>query len=297
LQWEQIANKSVDVTWIFTQTLFMELNTALWALSYPEVRKEKSKHEMEEYVQMAQDGIRLASERWPGVESALELYENLIRACLKAYDGNTSYVIRSPSNKASTLPPHKIITPPLLSSPSNVVSSNASRHEPPTARSSPFLNAIDADQASDQRTATSPARSELSFTESQRTLSSRMSISQQPSFQYTTAYPDTTFDPYSVYNTLPTPLIHTWNPGISPEFQSAQLGAYFTPQKEPGLYFDAIGDQYSQYLHAPYTSQQPLQSLNQEQQLELMTNLERTGLRSIFSTAQLVPPFEQLYAR
>jgi len=275
----------------------MELNTALWALSYPEVRKEKPYDEMEKYVQMAQDGIRLASERWPGVESALELYENLIRACLKAYDGNTSYVIRTPCNKESTLPPHEVITPHPLSSPSNVVSSNTSRQEPPTARLSPYRNASDADQASDQRTASSPARSELSFTESQRPFPSPMSISRQPSFQYTTTYQDTTFDPYSLYNNLPTPLIHTWNPGLSPEFQSVQLGAYFAPQKEPGLYFDAIGDQYSQYLHAPYTPQQPLQSLNQEQQFELMTDLEKTGPRSMGSTAQPARPGSQSYAR
>ncbi len=260
----------------------MELNTALWALSYPEVRKENPKHEMEEYVQMAQDGIRFASERWPGVESALELYENLIRACLKAYDGNTSYVIRSPSNKASTLPPYKVMTPPSIS---KVVSANVSRRELPIARSSPFPNVIDADQTSDQRIASSPARSESTFTESQRSFPNQMSFSQQPSFQYTTTYPNTTFDPYSVYNTLPTPSIHTWNPGVSPEFQPAQLGAYFAPQQEPGLYFDTIGDQYSQYLHAQYTPQQPLQSLNQQQQLELMTNLEKTGLTSMLFAA------------
>lgn len=31
----------------------MELSTALWASSYPEVRKEKLKHKMEEHVQVA----------------------------------------------------------------------------------------------------------------------------------------------------------------------------------------------------------------------------------------------------
>lgn len=275
----------------------MELNTALWALSYPEVRKDRPKPEMEEYVQIAQNGIRFASERWPGVESALELYENLIKACLKAYDGNTSYVIRSPSNKASTLPPYKIITPSPRPSLSRVVSANASRHKLPTAQSPSFPNVINDEQTSDQRIASSPARSELSFTESHRSFPSRMSISQQPSFQYTTTHPDTTFDPYSVYNTLPTPLIHTWNPGISPEFQPAHLGAYFAPQEEPGLYFDTIGDQYSQYLHAHYIPQQPLQSLNQEQQFELMTNLEKTGLRNMVSAAHSAPPIGQPYTR
>ena len=57
LQREQIANKSVDLTWVFTQTLFMELNTVLWALSYPEVRKENPRQEIEEFVQLAKDGM------------------------------------------------------------------------------------------------------------------------------------------------------------------------------------------------------------------------------------------------
>ena len=60
LQREQIANKSVDLTWVFTQTLFMELNTVLWALSYPEVRRENPRQEIEEYVQLAKDGTYIS---------------------------------------------------------------------------------------------------------------------------------------------------------------------------------------------------------------------------------------------
>ena len=297
LQREQVANKSVDLTWIFTQTLFMELNTALWALSYPEVRKEKPKKEIEEYVQMAQDGIRLASERWPGVESALELYENLIKACLKAYDGNTSYVIRSPSNTTSSASPHEVIMPPPLSRPSTVEGSIASRSDPQRARSISLSNVVDSDRPSDQRIPSSPARSGFSLADSVRSEPYQRQTSQQPSFQCNTTYQSTPFDPGSLYNTLPTTLTHSWNFGLSPLSQPAQFGAYFAPQEEAELYFDAIGDQYSHYLHAPYAPQQPSQSLNHEQQVELMTNLERTGLSNMSSMEQSVPPIGQRYAR
>lgn len=42
---EQMITGSVDVTWIFTQSLFMAFNTVLWSLSYPEIRRE---HPIEE---------------------------------------------------------------------------------------------------------------------------------------------------------------------------------------------------------------------------------------------------------
>ena len=40
----------------------------------------------------------------------------------------------------------------------------------------------------------------------------------------------------------------------------------------------SIWEQYSQYLHAPYHPQQPLQALSPQQQMELMQDLETAGL-------------------
>ena len=280
LQREQIAKKSVDVTWIFSQTLFMELNTALWALSYPEVRQRHPKNEIEEYVQMAQDGIRSASERWPGVESALELYENLIKACLKAYSGNTSYVIRAPSIRRSSASPHESMTPPPLSTSSTVASSDASRDDPQIRHSISYLKFNDGDGMGGQRSSSPPAISESSSAGNhQESVYHLGETSQAPSFQSHTPYQNTSFDPNSLYNPLPVDFGHCWNLGPSPVVPHAQLGAYSAPQTEPEIYFDTIGEQYSQYLHAPYPPQQPLQCLNHEQQFELMTNLEKTGLK------------------
>lgn len=83
---QQIASKSVDLTGIFTQSLFMALNTIPWSVSRAEVRKEQFEKETEKLLRTAQEGIRLAAERWPGVESALALYYHLGAACLKAYE-------------------------------------------------------------------------------------------------------------------------------------------------------------------------------------------------------------------
>lgn len=66
MQKEQIDTKSIDLTWIFTQTLFMALNTVLWALSYPDIRREHPREELQEDLDVSQESIRLASHRWPG---------------------------------------------------------------------------------------------------------------------------------------------------------------------------------------------------------------------------------------
>ena len=299
LQREQIANRSVDLTWVFTQTLFMELNTVLWALSYPEVRKERPRQEIEEYVQLAKDGIALASQRWPGVESALELYENLIAACLKVYDGKeeASYVISSPSSMPSRTVHYDAAALPALSSDSTVASSSASYQAPTTADSSTFGSYVGSDQASDGHSPSPASLRDFGVPRPLRTNPDHNAERIQPLFEYTTASHDVPFDPNSVYNTLPTAF---------PDFQQYSQGygglpgfmgnpTYYMPSKDENLYLGIIGDQYSQYLHAPYAPHQPLQTLSQEQQIELMTNLEKTGLNNAIPPGYIKPEFSDLY--
>lgn len=298
LQREQIANRSVDLTWVFTQTLFMELNTVLWALSYPEVRKERPREEIEEYVQLAKDGIALASQRWPGVESALELYESLIAACLKVYDGKeeVSYVIRSPSSRPSRAV-HYDAAPPALSSGSTAASSSASYQAPTTADSSTFSSYVGSDQASDGHSPSPTSLRDFGLPRHFQTNSDLDAERIQPLFEYTTAFTDVPFDPNSVYNTLPTafPDFQHYGQGYggSPGFMGNP--AYYMPSKDENLYLGTIGDQYSQYLHAPYAPHQPLQSLSQEQQTELMTNLEKTGFSKSIPPGYKRPEFSNSY--
>ena len=97
---EQVKTGSVDLTWIFTQAIFMVLNTMLWTLSYSEIRRNHARDEVENHLQILMECIELCSERWPGVASAVQLYRNLIAACMKIYDkdGDVPITAGSPSD-------------------------------------------------------------------------------------------------------------------------------------------------------------------------------------------------------
>lgn len=130
MQREQIATGSVDLTWIFTQSLFMALNTILWSLSYPEIRKEHPIDEVQGHLAVALEAIMLAAKRWPGVESALLLYRSLVAACLKAYNTEESFVVHSPSNSSNHATPgssQDVMSPPPMSSPSSTATSHNPR--------------------------------------------------------------------------------------------------------------------------------------------------------------------------
>lgn len=279
MQKNQIDTKSIDLTWAFTQSLFMALNTVLWALSYQEIREEHSLKEVERHLTTARGCISLASERWPGVESALELYKHLIGACLKVYDGNNgqSYQSSSPSNQSSPASLLEVTTPPPFSSPSTVISSISSRNEYSASHSSPSGHPIDFDYHHDNRIPNSPALSVQADQESHGSHSFPNVLPQQPLFQYTTTYDDQNFDPASFYNPFPStsPSLQHWSAPDS----ATPAAAYFLPRYDHECYLGSIGDQYSQYLHAPYIAQQPVQSLSQEDQMELMRSLE-SGLHS-----------------
>lgn len=97
---DQIKNGNIDMTWIFTQAMFMTVNTILWTLSYEEIRLKYKREEVQRDLEVALECIRIASERWPGVVSALELYKTLIAACLRIYDkkGDVEVSVASPSD-------------------------------------------------------------------------------------------------------------------------------------------------------------------------------------------------------
>ena len=273
VQLQQIRERLADLTWIFTQTLFMALNTILWTLSYPEIRKEHSKAEVEMYLQTAQEAIFLSSDRWPGVESALELYDTLIQACLRAYDGNEekSYVVGSPGNRPTPDSPQEITTPPQLSTPSTVnssLSSTANGNEPNLG--SPFTYIIRHSQQMQTQNFDVSAFPLPSRPLSQGSANIHEYLPSQSMYSSSPSYRDTTFDPSSLYNPLP-PLAHESYPELSPT-------TLCLPSQSQNYFLGSIGDQYSQFLHGQYVPQEPLESLDMEQQLELMNTLETDGL-------------------
>lgn len=263
MQREQIAKSIVDLTWVFTQSLFMALNAILWALSYPEIRKEYSKEVIKKYIDVAQEAIYLASQRWPGVESALELYQNLIAACLKAYDGNseTSYVVDSSSSKTSPASLNDALTPPMPRS----FSFSSSPHSDQLApRSSPLGSTTYGSTNGEHVQKISPGLSDYGLSDPGPSNSFHTNITPQRSpFDYNFSSEEGPFDPSSMFNAFPQEF-----PALQPYPTSGNYGQQL----------GALGEHYSQYLHAPYVSDQPIRTLNQQEQMELMKTFENTPI-------------------
>ena len=256
---QQIATKSVDLTWIFAQSLFMALNTVLWSISYAEVRKKHSKEELENLLWTAREGISLAVERWPGVKSALTLYNQLGAACLKAYEReNVTFRLAGSSSTKTwhrdSQAPGKHPLPSMFSA---GPSPTSFYNDQMVDRSFPPSYPIQSDREPMQQ-AYSAGHSEKTLSDSGQSDTSRSDTLRQPTFT-------TPFDQTSAYNTFPLNLPDL-RPWALPE------------QQHPEQYLAFVGDQYLRYFHAPYVHYQPLRRLSQEEQDELMINLETNGL-------------------
>ena len=107
VQREQIKAGIIDLTWIFTQQIFMAINTILWALSYSKVRQLHPQEEVENVLKIALEAAEQASERWPGVNSAKELYENLIIPCMKIYEKDCDIPIAAASPASTSSIPEQ----------------------------------------------------------------------------------------------------------------------------------------------------------------------------------------------
>ena len=226
-----------------------------------EVRKEHLKEELETLLRTAQEGIYLAAERWPGVESALALYGQLGAACLKAYDctDNTFRLIGCTSTspvhrKPYTIPPHS--QPPNLSVTTTYASSNYDDRHGDQSLTTRYV--IQPDHLPIQHAYSPPALSDNDFFDSGRTDTSRSDTIRQPTF----AAPSDQAETYNEFHSN-LPDLKPWTPPAQPV---------------PEQYLGSIGDQYLQYFHAPYVPHQPIRRLSQEEQTELMNDLEINGI-------------------
>ena len=271
---DQISEKSVDLTWIFTQSMFMALNAMLWSLSYPEIRNENPRVDVQSYLQTAQDAIFRASERWPGVCSALALYESLIHACLKAYDQNdeTSNGVGSPSSRVSPESTQNLSTPPILPMPWTVPRKHVSATIHQDLNHAPQFDYV-FEHNNPPYSNSSPARPAFIRPESQES-TQLQDYSSAPTLRSSISFPETSFDSSSPYNALPSPHIpYQGLPTSQPTFS--------IPYHDQSYYLGSIGDQYSQYLSSQYLPRQTLDSLDLEQQTELMNTLENDGWSDI----------------
>ena len=238
----------------------MALNTTLFCLSFNDIRKEHSREEVERHVGAARSAMFIASQRWPGVESALELYDHLIEACMRAYDTDKEdfEVGRSPTTHESPVSLSlDVATSSCQSSPLKSSLESTSQHNGVYIRSSPGTQYTDVE---------GPGRYERSpDSESEPFHSMNDTGIKSGGYEYLPAYKDRHFDSASLYKSFP--------PLLSVPIQSDPM-MYPSQDSHLGL----IGDQYSQYMHAQYLPQQALQALSQEEQTELMQSLEDAGL-------------------
>ncbi len=286
----QIDTHLIDVTWIFTQAIFMALNTILWSISYPHIRQLHTKNEVESHVETALEAILLCSERWPGARSAFELYEKLATACIKVYDKTRDipHTTHNISNQTSPSSFHDFSSPS-PPAPSHSSQTTISRTpsfqkltEPPTSTGYNF----DANPNLPSSKHLSPNQQPQQRFSPPAQVHER--YQQQPQPQYTD-FPESSYhvpaqqplpssfpDPFSWDTVYPT------SGGIQPAPLSSPAML-----ADPNFFAGPLGSQYSDQIYSPYSIMQHPQlqqgqgSLSQEQQLELMNNLETTGLQDI----------------
>lgn len=294
---EQMITGSVDVTWIFTQSLFMAFNTVLWSLSYPEIRKEHPIEEVQKYLDMALEVIVFSVDRWPGVLSALLLYKRLVTACLKAYATEESFVVHSPSNHPTPTSSQGFMTPPAMSSPSSTT--GASHYSQNYRPANPSIESASTGTLSRGQSADPPLpfpqeTTPPGFNTDPRKPTGNSSVapafgmqqaSTAPPPQYApnafaapaALFPDISLDPNTPYNAMPSvlPGLQGWDPHFSLASTTASNLAYVNAAVDLMEWTTSIGDQYSQYFNEPF----PVPSwrertLSQQEQIELLASLE-----------------------
>lgn len=313
---EQMLTGSVDLTWVFVQALFMALNTVLWTLSYPEIRKEHSIDEVQGHLDMALEVIVYSAERWPGVQSALLLYKRLVAACLKAYSTEESFVVHSPSNHPTPTSSQGVTTPPAMSSPSSSTTASYYSHNHrggnlsigDTASSGTYSRGQSADPTFSQEPtppAVAPVPPEPFKQPPMPSVSSALGMpppsaatQHYTSDSYvgpTSLYPDVSIDPNTPYNSIPSvvPGLQGWDPNFSLASTTAGHLAYVDASVDPMNWTTSIGDQYSQYFNEPF----PVPSwrertLSQQEQIELLASLEH-NIPDV--SAQLVNEYNAFY--
>jgi hypothetical protein len=294
LQKRQVEAKLIDITWIFAQAINMALNTVLWCISYPGLRQLHPLEEVRGHIQAALDAIDMCADRWPGIRSAIQLYENLIQGCLKAYESDrvgespysdytssatqdlssrTSQAAQSPASTTNT----SIFGP---QSPQSVQSSQTI----PSGPSHAFKNSANG-YVDHRKLSPVPSSSVPTTTSALDANGQYYTTSTQPlTIPATTMhYSLPGFDAASnAYAPLPTSGVSHWTPITTAGAVNTGYARSpeFTYSNQPWL--ASFGDEYPRYLHQNFAAPvNNMQSLSQQQQSELMASLEQTQLPDI----------------
>lgn len=301
VQKHQLDSHLVDLTWIFTQQLFMALNTILWSLSYPTIRQQHPPEEVRQHVANCLEAIDMTADRWPGVQSARQLYDNLIWGCFKAYDSdrsyaasiqgqspNTNYEAATPPSQAASYSPASTNTASVTdpTSPSSYADSYAAfaPQDPPTAssmekvsdRSNMTANGnvqkagVDTFQQQQRQTSQPPMQYSQSFSYPQN--DQPLQSMSQPVY----GLPNFELDFGDMSNQLSVPTSQQWQPTATLAPTSSGHYDQLDVEMDYRPWLGSFGDEYSRYTQQMYfPSSQQMQPLSEKQQSELMANLER----------------------
>jgi hypothetical protein len=305
---KQIETKSVDMTWIFVQAIFQCVNTMLWTLSYSEVRRVHSRDEVEDHLTVAMESIRLSSERWPGVASAMELYRNLIHACMRIFDkdGDVPITAGSPSDTASVVS-NSIVdginrsrtTSPAtastasVSTPSDKISAPFG-YLPNQNQNQPLFNFNGQAKAVDSYDSSPGAQHVPLHTSQQQALQGYSDTS--PKISMDAALPMYTYPPTTQFSSLPTTFaeLPQWTPTFSLP-QQEPFGMPTMPLSSPfynEVYAANQGYELADYLNPGWSQDARGNGLNQEQQTQLMQDFEMHETSKI---EQIIQQSHQLF--
>lgn len=299
---KQIETKSVDVTWIFTQAICMAINTILWSLSYSEVRRLHNREEVEGHLNVALESISLASERWPGVASALGLYHNLIGACMKMYgkDGDVPISAGSPSDSASVASGNIVdgINRSRTTSPASASTPSVSTPSDPPYGFLPNQNQVQFNYPSTQYESIPPQISPVVHPASTQTSPN------QPTAQLfadsspktiETHIPEFNYAVTSGPHFAPLPATFAELPQWNPTFSMPQQDAYSMPSMDQAMNAAVWNDGYTanpsypmaDYLYPQWATEENRgMGLTHEQQLELMQTFEANETAKIEAMIQ-----------
>ena len=286
------------MTWIFTQAIFMTINTILWSLSYYEVRVEHPRAEVQGHLDVALECTSQAIERWPGVASAIELYGNLIRACMNIYDKDGDVPIAAGSPRETGPEDRSQTTSPVFQTISPVPAIQQVEPTPVSDDIAPFgyFHKQPSFHSSSPMQNPSPSSHMGSISMASDHHSSIGGMSHRPSTASYGNAPafsfDENFNAVQYNQPLPTTFADfNWNPtfDLSTGATTAPIPA-FSPydQPHPSMQMNSMTFgpqapvQYSDYLYPPsWDMDRSATGLNQQQYSELMHNLETQGTGQI----------------
>lgn len=269
----------IEISWIFLLTVFMALNTILWAISYTELRAVHPKAEVEDLIDKALDIVFQCHERWPGTAVASQLYSKLAKACLRSYDADGS---SHPPSSLSANSPSSLTDAysPSLSEHSSATTGSLAHSQkafppPPPQFGNVFDQVPEQIPTFDFHSSLPPPQPSF---RSNSIFANPSSMQSDRRFSY---FPPDFTQPHALPN--------AWNPmalPVTPDqtMQPVSMSSANTPANlDPGYFLQQTPFPFNQHIFSDqgYGNQMRSGSLSQQQQLELMQTLETDGVTEI----------------